>query len=235
MTVHLDEPSVTSAQEVSRVDTTEALLPGSVRKFSYREIGKRIFDLALCLLLLPLIAPVVALFAAMVALDGGNPFFLQQRVGRDGRIFRCVKIRSMVMDAEARLQKLLREDEAAAAEWAEHQKLDNDPRITPLGRFLRKSSLDELPQLWNVFRGEMSIVGPRPVVPDELLRYGKHAASYKRVRPGVTGLWQATGRNALSYDDRVQLDVRYEREMTFALDLRLIFLTGFSVVNATGK
>ncbi|MDH2325862.1 sugar transferase [Cereibacter sp. SYSU M97828] len=235
MTVHLDEPSVTSAQEVSLADSTEALLPGATRTFSYREIGKRAFDLGLCLLLLPLIAPIVAVLAAMVATDGGNPFFLQRRVGRGGRTFRCVKIRSMVMDAEARLQKLLREDPEAAAEWAEHQKLDNDPRITPLGRFLRKSSLDELPQLWNVIRGEMSIVGPRPVVPDELLRYGKHAASYKRVRPGVTGLWQATGRNALSYDERVQLDVRYEREVTLAMDLRLIFLTGFSVVNATGK
>lgn len=231
MTVHIDEPSVANAQEVARAEFSEVIS----RKGFYRNFGKRVFDLAVCLLLAPLFIPIVGILAIFVAFDGGNPFFLQRRVGREGRIFRCVKIRSMVMDAEVRLQKLLAESPAAAAEWAEHQKLENDPRITALGRFLRKSSLDELPQLWNVFRGDMSLVGPRPVVPDELLRYGKDAASYKRLRPGVTGLWQATGRNSISYDDRVQLDVRYEQTLSLSMDLRLIFLTGFSVVNATGK
>lgn len=201
----------------------------------YRNIGKRIFDIAMCVLLVPLVLPVVAILAAVVATDGGNPFFVHKRVGRNGRLFGCVKIRSMTIDAEARLKKLLLEDPEAAAEWAEHQKLDRDPRVTAFGRGLRKSSLDELPQLWNVLRGEMSIVGPRPVVPDELLRYGEHAASYKRLRPGVTGLWQASGRNELSYDERVQLDVHYERRVSFATDIRLIVMTGMSVVKGTGK
>lgn len=230
MTIRLKESSVFAARGTGPIEAVPV-----PRKGLYRDFGKRLFDIFMCLLLVPVIAPVVAILAVIVSRDGGSPFFLQRRVGRDGKIFHCVKVRSMSMDAEERLRKLLAEDPAAAAEWAEHQKLDRDPRITRVGQFIRKSSLDELPQLWNVLKGEMSLVGPRPVVPDELLRYGEHAGSYKRVRPGVTGLWQATGRNALAYSERVQLDVRYERELSLGMDLKLIALTGLSVVNSTGK
>ena len=141
----------------------------------------------------------------------------------------------MVVDAQERLQKHLAENPAAAAEWQQNFKLENDPRITRIGRFLRKSSLDELPQLFNVFRGEMSFVGPRPVVRDELLRYGMHQQVYMSMRPGVTGLWQVSGRNDVAYDQRVSMDVQYAREVSLTEDVRIVAKTVSSVLSLTGK
>lgn len=202
----------------------------------YRIVGKRAFDLALAVLMLPLLLPVILMLGIGVwAHDRGNPFFVHRRVGYDNRIFGCMKLRTMVVDAERRLAELLATDKAAAEEWAETQKLNDDPRVTRYGRFLRKTSLDELPQLFNVLRGEMSFVGPRPVVPDELLRYGVHAENYARVRPGITGPWQATGRNDLSYPERVKLDVEYERTHTFVGDVKIILMTARAVFKGTGK
>ena len=202
----------------------------------YGRLSKRVLDLALCVLLIPVLLPVVAILAWVVRRDGGPAFFGHERVGKDGVPFRCLKIRSMVPDAKARLEKLLREDPDAAAQWKAERKLDNDPRITRFGAFLRKSSLDELPQLWNVLRGEMSLVGPRPVPQDELdENYGQYKWVYQTMRPGVTGLWQVSGRNDVSYDARVRMDVDYSNTMSLGLDLSIILRTALAVVNRTGK
>lgn len=201
----------------------------------YRNWGKRLFDLPLALVLLVFAAPALLVLAGLITLDGGRPVFAQLRVGRGGRLYPCYKLRTMAVDAEARLACLLETDPAAAAEWAENQKLSNDPRITRLGGLLRKTSLDELPQLWNVIRGDMSLIGPRPVLAEELKRYGADAESYIRLRPGITGAWQVSGRNSLSYDDRVRLDVEYERRLGFARDLWILIRTAKAVLWATGK
>jgi lipopolysaccharide/colanic/teichoic acid biosynthesis glycosyltransferase len=141
----------------------------------------------------------------------------------------------MVPDAEARLDEVLRRDPTAAAQWAQYQKLDNDPRVTRLGHLLRRTSLDELPQLWNVLRGDMSLVGPRPVTRAELERYGSAASDYVSVRPGLTGLWQVEGRNALTYEERVAMDRRYARKLTFRQDLRILAKTVAVVLARTGS
>lgn len=204
------------------------------KRGNYQAWGKRAFDIAFALALLPVIAPVVAVLLLVVRRDGGSGLFGHLRVGRNGTEFRCWKIRTMVMDAEKKLQVYLRDNPEAAAEWARSRKLANDPRITPLGNFLRRTSLDELPQIWNVLKGEMSFVGPRPVVRDELKKYGSGAPCYLAQKPGVTGLWQVSGRNDVSYDERVRLDRRYRKEMTWALDARIILKTGTAVFERTG-
>ncbi|MDF3418562.1 sugar transferase [Sulfitobacter sp. KE29] len=194
-----------------------------------------LFDLGLGLMLLPVLLPVILVLCTLVAMDGGLPIFGHRRIGKGGREFRCWKIRTMVVDAEERLKKHLADNPEAAAEWEQNFKLENDPRITRMGRFLRKSSLDELPQLFNVFRGEMSFVGPRPVVRDELLRYGLHQQVYMSMRPGVTGLWQVSGRNDVAYDQRVSMDVQYAREVSLVQDARIVAKTVTSVLSLTGK
>jgi exopolysaccharide production protein ExoY len=201
----------------------------------YARRWKRVFDLVLAVPLFVLLLPLMALLLCAVALDGANPLFGQERVGRGGRKFRCWKIRSMVPDASERLARLLAEDPAAAAEWAEHQKLDNDPRITRLGEVLRQTSLDELPQLWNVIVGEMSLVGPRPVLEEELARYGARSEVYKSLTPGLTGPWQVTARNLVSYDERVRMDTSYARYHSLLGDLRLVLMTAVTVYQRTGR
>ena len=166
---------------------------------------------------------------------GGAPFFGHSRVGRGGREFRCWKIRTMVPDAQGCLAQHLAENAEAAEEWEITQKLEHDPRTTRLGRFLRMSSLDELPQPFNVLCGEMSFVGPRPVVPEELGRYGLSAGLYKRLRPGITGLWQVSGRNDVAYDQRVALDVKYAKELNWRGDILIIFKTLSMVAGLTGR
>lgn len=201
----------------------------------YSRWGKRVFDVVFGLLLLPVLLPVIAILCALASLDGGMPVFGHRRIGKDGREFRCWKIRTMVVDAQERLKQHLIDNPEAAAEWQRNFKLEQDPRITPLGRFLRKSSLDELPQLFNVFRGEMSFVGPRPVVRDELERYGVSQKTYESLRPGVTGLWQVSGRNDVSYDERVAMDVHYARNVSLVEDMRIVAKTATSVAGLTGK
>ncbi len=167
--------------------------------------------------------PVLAIFCLMIwAQDGGKPIFAHRRIGRGGQTFPCLKLRSMVVDADERLQRLLESDPAAAAEWAADHKLRSDPRITLLGAFLRKSSLDELPQLLNVLAGHMSLVGPRPIVANEIPRYGRYFHYYCRVRPGITGLWQVSGRNDVSYRRRVALDTVYCRQKTVSFDMWIL-------------
>lgn len=183
------------------------------------------FDRGLATCLLVMIAPVVAILWALVRMDGGSGFYSQARVGRHGRIFRCWKLRTMVRNSDAVLAELIRTNPEIAREWKESQKLRNDPRVTLVGRFLRATSLDELPQIWNVLNGDMSFVGPRPVVPDELQRYGESARDYLSVKPGITGLWQVSGRNKLSYEERVRLDSFYVQNWSFRLDIIIVWRT----------
>ena len=157
--------------------------------------------------------------------DGGPVVFAHRRIGRDGKTFRCLKFRSMAVDAEARLADLLAKDPQARAEWEADHKLRDDPRVTKLGAFLRKSSLDELPQLFNVLRGEMSLVGPRPIVEAEIPKYGRRFRQYCAVKPGITGLWQVSGRNDTTYRTRVALDCVYATRRSAWLDLKVLFCT----------
>lgn len=197
--------------------------------------GKRAFDLILSLVLLPLLLPLIALLWLLVRLDGGPGFYGHSRVGRNGTPFRCWKLRSMCVDAEARLAAHLAQSPEAAAEWARDFKLTDDPRITPVGRILRKTSLDELPQIWNVIRGEMSLVGLRPITEAELAKYGPHQGLYLALRPGITGPWQVEGRGKrVSYADRVQLDLSYGQNLSLAHDLGLIARTVTVLLNPKG-
>ena len=185
-----------------------------------------LLQMAIAALALLFVAPLMlAIGVAIVLQDRGPALFAHERIGRNGVRFRCLKFRSMAVDAEARLEKLLAEDPVARAEWECDHKLRNDPRIHRLGAFLRQSSLDELPQLFNVLRGEMSPVGPRPIVIGEVARYGRRFSYYCAVRPGITGLWQVSGRNDTSYRRRVALDTIYAKRRSLAWDLEILFLT----------
>jgi exopolysaccharide production protein ExoY len=200
----------------------------------YRDFGKRAFDLAFVVMLSPLLFPVIALLALAVRLDGGAAFFGHKRVGKDGKTFKCWKLRSMVPDAEQRLRTYLLENKEEQEFWQANFKLANDPRITKLGRFLRKTSLDELPQFWNVLIGDMSVVGPRPVTLEETALYGNAKAVLQTVRPGITGLWQVSGRNAVDYDHRITLDVKYLSVLDFPADIGIILRTVFVMLKRTG-
>ncbi len=187
--------------------------------------AKRCIDILLSTLLLPLAAILSLPVACLVALGGGSPIYGHLRVGWNGKLFRCYKFRTMVVEAEDELQAILERDPAARIQWLERFKLANDPRVTPLGRFLRSTSLDEIPQIWNVLRGEMSWVGPRPVILDELAKYGSQVSAYLACRPGITGLWQVRRRSDTTYDQRVAFDVEYARTRTVARDLAILCQT----------
>jgi len=189
------------------------------------QLVKRVSDIAVSCAAILALSPFALGVILWIKRDGGPVLFAQTRIGKDGKPFRCYKFRTMVVDAEERLQELLARDPAAAKEWAETQKLTDDPRVTRPGRWLRRTSFDELPQLLNVLKGEMSLVGPRPVVPGELARYGDDACYYKRVRPGVTGVWQVNGRNSTDYAERVRLDTFYVRNWTLWRDFALLVKT----------
>ena len=187
---------------------------------------KRSGDVVFSAAVLGLGSPLFLLLAALVKLSSPGPvFYVQQRVGRGYRQFGCIKFRTMRPDADAVLAQVLERSPEMRAEFERDFKLRNDPRITPIGRFLRRSSLDELPQFLNVLRGEMSVVGPRPIVNKEIGRYGDYMDEVLAVRPGLTGLWQVSGRNNLSYPKRVRLDLAYARGRSFLLDLAIILRT----------
>ena len=193
---------------------------------SRQSFGKAVFDRVFAALALVCLSPIFLIVALMLAVaESGPVFFAHDRVGRNGRIFKCLKFRTMVPNADQRLKEALERDPALRAEWAATQKLANDPRITRLGRFLRKTSLDELPQFWNVLVGDMSVVGPRPVTEAELCRYGGEAMHYLSVRPGITGAWQTSGRSELCYQERVELDVKYVKTMSFFGDMKIVLKT----------
>jgi exopolysaccharide production protein ExoY len=196
----------------------------------------RLLDIAIASVALLFFLPLFVLIALAIKItDPGPVFFRHKRIGLGGKTFGCWNFRSMVVDAEARLADILLTEPEAAREWAQHQKLTDDPRVTALGNFLRRSSLDELPQLFNVLMGEMSIVGPRPIVEKEPERYGQHFALYCLVRPGITGLWQISGRSDIHYFERVLLDVRYVSSRSVLRDLQIVVLTVPSVLAARGS
>ncbi len=197
-------------------------------------LTKLAFDVAAASVGLVLLAPLLAILTLLVKLDGGPAFYGHTRVGSGGRPFRCLKFRSMVVDSEAALLGLLARDPDAAAEWAETCKLVHDPRITKIGRILRSTSLDELPQLFNVLRLEMSLVGPRPIIGAEVPRYGDDIAYYYEARPGLTGLWQVSGRTETSYVQRVQLDTWYVKNWSIWHDLAILAKTVPAVLQRRG-
>jgi exopolysaccharide production protein ExoY len=194
-------------------------------------MSKRIVDIVLALSGIILLSPLLILCFVLTWVSSRETvLFRHKRVGFNGKPFDCLKFRTMVGDAPERLRKLLETDPAAAAEWAQCQKLRNDPRVTRIGAILRESSLDELPQLFNVLMGSMSIVGPRPVTEDELSRYGASVKAYTACRPGITGLWQVTGRGTASYQTRVSCDAYYARKWSLSLDSKIIIVTIPSVL-----
>lgn len=202
----------------------------------YASSGKRVLDLGLLLLMSPVILPVMALLLLVTALTGGAPLYSQDRVGEGGHVFRCWKIRTMVRNADRVLHELLASDPALATEWAHKQKLSNDPRITRIGALLRRTSLDELPQLWNVLNGTMSLVGPRPFLPAQRALYlsGSADAPYYQMRPGLTGLWQISKRSQGTFAERAVYDGEYSQSISLGSDLDILLRTFAVVLRGTG-
>ncbi|HYD32640.1 MAG TPA: sugar transferase [Azospirillaceae bacterium] len=229
----MTDPNTLRLTEVERYEGLETLaaLPAVPL---HRSRLKRAFDVAGALGMLVLFGPLMLAIAFLIRLDGGRSTFGHRRIGADGKPFTCWKFRSMVLNADAVLRDLLARDPQARAEWERDFKLRNDPRVTKIGAFLRKSSLDELPQIFNVLKGEMSIVGPRPIVVDEVPRYRDSFAYYKMCRPGLTGLWQVSGRNDTGYERRVALDVAYVRTWSLFTDILIILKTAWVMVRGLG-
>jgi len=228
----VDAPNRTALHQARRAKLAEVTKGSNQLYLSH---GKRVTDIVLALLLLPVLVPVIAILYLITRRDGGPGFFGHRRVGKDGKVFKCWKIRTMVVGAEQKLQEHLRANPEAAAEWARDYKLENDPRITRIGDFLRRSSLDELPQIWNVLKGEMSFVGPRPIIRTEMHKYAGYQWAYLAVRPGVTGVWQVSGRNDVDYDQRVAMDVDYMSQAGLLFDLGVVVKTAGAVLKRTGK
>jgi UDP-galactose-lipid carrier transferase len=205
----------------------------NLARFSARVL-KRIFDVLVGGFLVVMLLPIFAILAALVAKDGGSAFFGHTRIGQNGRKFKCYKFRSMVPNADKVLRELLERDPVARAEWDKDFKLKHDIRVTRIGSLLRKTSLDELPQLWNVLRGDMSLVGPRPVIEMEIERYGEDAAYYLLAKPGITGLWQVSGRNDTDYARRVFLDAWYVKNWSLWYDVSILFKTVSVVLKRDG-
>jgi len=220
--------------EAGRTDVPEKRF-APVWQRPYRRFLKRSIDLLVVLFAAPMVVPVILLLALLIARDRGPVFFCQERIGRGGRVFRIWKLRSMVVDAEKRLQEHLADDPAADAEWTANQKLKCDPRITPIGRLIRKSSLDELPQLWNVLKGEMSLVGPRPMLPVQIELYPEgDLRHYCELRPGLTGLWQISARNTSTFVGRAAFDRKYAVQLSLLTDMVVLMQTVPVIVRGTG-
>ena len=194
------------------------------------KIIKKIFDLIFSSFILVICLPLFFIIAILIKLSSrGSIFFFQERIGKNNVRFKCIKFRTMYPESKDILENLLIKDNKLRLEFEENHKLKNDPRITTIGKFLRKTSLDELPQFINVLRDEMSIVGPRPIVKEEKKRYGKNLKNFLSIKPGITGLWQVSGRNNLSYKRRVELDLIYIKNLNFLMDIRIIIRT-FGVI-----
>lgn len=191
-----------------------------------REFAKRLFDVVFSLLVLTLFSPVYLLLGLIIALSSPGPiFYVQERVGKNYKPFHCIKFRTMVVNADEMLTELIAASPGLRQEFEDNFKLKQDPRITRIGYFLRLTSLDEFPQFWNVLKGEMSVVGPRPLVAEELPRYGRHIDKVLTIKPGITGLWQVSGRNDIPYNRRVQIDLYYANSHNMWLDLWVILKT----------
>lgn len=230
-------PPVTHAIPVasaSAVNPGPSVTPAAAAWARPSALG-RAFDVTVALAAILVFLPFLLLAALAIKLSAPGPvLFVQQRVGRDGRLFPCLKFRSMVVDAKDVLENLLASSPEARAEWDRDQKLRADPRITPIGALLRKSSLDELPQLFNILAGHMSVVGPRPIIEAEVCRYGARFSAYCAVRPGLTGLWQVSGRNEVSYDARVRLDAFYAMRKSTLYDMVICLRTVPAVLGSRG-
>jgi exopolysaccharide production protein ExoY len=211
---------------------TVATQPLQTRPSRYRTNGKRALDLALVVSTAWITIPVIAILAFAVLVTGQSPFYIQDRIGRDGKTFQIWKLRTMLPNAKERLEVYLSNNPEARVEWDAKQKLANDPRITPFGHFLRKSSLDELPQLINVFNGTMSLVGPRPMMPEQKTQYG--GSAYYRLRPGMSGLWQVSKRSDSDFIARVRFDEKYDVDVSLATDVRVLVQTVGVVLRGTG-
>ena len=195
---------------------------------------KRALDIAGAVAGIVLFGPLMLVIAALVAANGGKVLFAHKRIGRGGRTFRCLKFRTMVPDAQTRLSALLASDPEARAEWERDHKLRRDPRTTAFGAFLRTTRLDELPQFFNVLKGDMSLVGPRPIATDEIKKYGDKFALYTKCRPGITGAWRVSGRNDVSYETRVALDAHYSLNQSLRYDFIILMQTFGVVLAKTG-
>jgi lipopolysaccharide/colanic/teichoic acid biosynthesis glycosyltransferase len=228
MTTHMKDLSTIASQPVSLPDRSHK----TAVRWTYKTHFKRVFDVLFVIAMAPIALPLIALMAALAALDGASPFYRQRRVGRNGHIFDMLKIRTMVPNAHDRLEGYLASNPRARAEWDSTQKLKSDPRITVIGQILRKSSLDELPQLWNVLRGEMSIVGPRPMMEDQAQLYP--GADYYAMRPGITGPWQVSDRNKTTFAERAKFDTEYYKTLSLETDLHLLVRTVGVVLRCTG-
>jgi len=203
--------------------------------FEKESFSVRLLDISVSLFAFLTLAPLMLVLIVLIRLgDGGSALYKQPRIGKNGKVFNCWKFRSMVTNSSEVLADLLENNPEAAAEWQKDQKLKNDPRITKIGALIRKTSLDELPQLWNILKGDMSLVGPRPIVKNEVEKYGDYISYYKAVKPGVTGLWQVSGRNDTTYDERVQMDVSYVENKSILSDLKIIILTIPAVLFSKG-
>ncbi len=243
MTVNLDLRDVKSvpvgvvvpndmAQRPSRSNRLAQSVVGRQGRGLYSILGKRVLDIGLIMLALPVVLPVLLVLAAVIALFGGSPIYVQKRVGLGGRTFRMFKLRTMVRDADDRLAEYLAANPTARAEWNLRQKLTHDPRITAFGAILRRSSLDELPQLWNVLRGDMSLVGPRPMMETQRNQYP--GTAYYRLRPGLTGPWQIGARHLTTFADRSIFDDQYENRHGLVYDLSILLRTVRVVASGTG-
>lgn len=198
----------------------------------YRTVFKRVFDVVAVLLSSIVVLPVILILSLLVALDGASPFYWNDRVGRGGRTFRMLKLRTMVPNADRMLEAYLSKNAEARLEWNATQKLKSDPRITRVGRLLRKTSLDELPQLWNVLIGDMSLVGPRPMMPSQRPLYS--GTAYYALRPGITGPWQVSLRNESEFSQRVKFDTDYYTDLSLLTDVKLLLETVRVVIRGTG-
>ncbi|MEM7757286.1 MAG: sugar transferase [Cyanobacteria bacterium P01_G01_bin.67] len=187
---------------------------------------KRIFDIVFALFVLTIFSPLYLVLMILIALNSQGPiFYVQQRIGKNHQPFNCIKFRTMIDNADQALETMMQDSDQMRQEFEESFKLKEDPRITNLGRFLRLTSLDEFPQFWNVLKGEMSVVGPRPLVPEELPKYGRKINTVLKIKPGITGLWQVSGRNDIPYPKRVQIDVYYAISHNWLLDLWIVYKT----------
>ena len=201
----------------------------------YNRTVKRIIDLVISITGMIAVIPLMILLALCVYIDDPGPvFFAHQRIGQGGKSFPCFKYRTMCVSAENKLKEYLSHNQEAKAEWEENFKLRNDPRITRVGKILRRTSLDELPQLFNVLRGEMSLVGPRPIVEEEIPKYGEYFAEFCRVLPGITGVWQVNGRSDTTYEERVAMDVWYVRNWSVWLDVKCLVKTITATIGQEG-
>lgn len=227
-----DDSDAMEQQPDARVQKRLSSQQNSRRSGIYRNGVKRAIDVIVILLSAPFSVPLIALLALVIRRDGSPAFYVQERVGKEGRQFRLWKLRSMVADADERMADYLETNPEARMEWDNSQKLKHDPRITGFGRFLRRSSLDELPQLWNVLKGDMSLVGPRPMLPSQRELYP--GVAYYGLRPGITGHWQTAGRNNTNFEARAVYDTIYDEELSPMTDLKIMRRTFAVVIKGTG-